>query len=391
MARRRNRQQKTKPTGQVGPKLAHELFSELNATFYQDDPSEYLLVKIEAVTLMLASSDVLAAVYESERIVGVSRRGGSPVPSKEARDRFVRTECVLLLHHACETLLRLFFAHVDKDDCPWLGMATSVNFTEFKEKVNAALRSGFDRNAVALVFLGGTDPTDANLTVTAAEFNDTTDAWQLLLETAAETVLSESFLYNAAKHGMTVVHTDETTRMALTPAAGEDPIRLAAGSQFAYLHKPQKPGTKGGTEWWVSLTHTLPDQDIEIAQLVQRAVSSLWNVARRRYTGQSGEVSIVAADAVRNAIYGPVTAEGSIVRTMTQELTKKDVQGEFSGLNITLTGPAMPSEEEWDPNASSAEVPPRAISLPVRRQDKRVISTSRRKLLPFSPNWSSRV
>jgi hypothetical protein len=31
-------------------RLAHELFSELNATYYEDDPSEYLLTKVEAVT-----------------------------------------------------------------------------------------------------------------------------------------------------------------------------------------------------------------------------------------------------------------------------------------------------------------------------------------------------
>jgi hypothetical protein len=29
-------------------RLAHELFSELNATYYEDDPSEYVLTKIEA-------------------------------------------------------------------------------------------------------------------------------------------------------------------------------------------------------------------------------------------------------------------------------------------------------------------------------------------------------
>ncbi|MCV7103766.1 hypothetical protein [Mycobacterium palustre] len=252
---RRNPSRKPKPATPARPRLAPELFSELNATFYEDDPSEYLLTKIEAVTLMLAPADALAPAYESERIIGVSRRAGAPVPSKEARDRYVRTECVLVLHHACEMLLRLFFAHVDKQDCPWLGMAASVSFAEFKTKVSTALRSGFDREDVAQVFLGGTNPADAGLNVEADEFEDTTAAWQLLLETAADTVLSESFLYNSAKHGLTVVHTDESTQMAFTPPGG-DPVLLVAGSQFAYLHRPQTPGVNGGTEWWVSLTHT---------------------------------------------------------------------------------------------------------------------------------------
>ncbi|BBX00025.1 hypothetical protein BST36_23660 [Mycolicibacterium moriokaense] len=340
---------------------------------------------------MLAPAEALAPAYEAERVVGVSRRIGAAVPSKDTRDRYVRTECVLVLHHACEMLLRLFFAHVEKQDCPWLGMAASVSFAEFKAKVSTALRTGFHRDDLAQVFLGGTDPGDANLSVEAEEFEDTIVAWQLLLETAANTVLSESFLYNSAKHGLTVVHTDESTRMVITPPDGGAPIQLASGSQLTYLHKPETPGAKGGPEWWVSLTHTLPDQDIEVSLLIQRALSSLWNVARRRYTGQAGEVTIVAARVVLDAIYRPVAAEGSVVRTMSHELTKKDLQGEFSGINARMTGPGLPDEDEWDPEAPADGPPPRRVVLPVRQQDRRIISTSTRKLLPFSPNWSTRV
>lgn len=391
VTRNRSKSRKPKPASTPGPRLARELFSELNATFYEDDPSEYLLTKIEAVTLMLAPAEALAPAYASERAVGICRHAGAPVPSKEARDRYVRTECVLVLHHACEMLLRLFFAHVEKQDCPWLGMAASVNFAEFKEKVSTALRVGFDRDDVALVFLGGADPADADLSVDTDEFDDTIVAWQLLLETAADTVLSESFLYNSAKHGLTVVHTDESTQMQFTPPGGGAPIHLASGSQLTYLHKPETPGAKGGTEWWVSLTHTLPDQDIEVSFLIQRAVSSLWNIARRRYTGQAGEVTIVAARAVRDAIYGPVAAEGSAIRTLTHELVKKDSDGGFTGADIHLTGPGLPDEDEWDPGAPDDGPPPRSVALPVRQQDKRIISRSTRKLLPFSPNWSTRV
>ena len=224
----------------------------------------------------------------------------------------------------------------------------------------------------------------------ADEFDDTVSAWQLLLETAAHTVLSESFLYNAAKHGLTIVHTDESTQMAFMPPGG-DQMQLLAGSQFAYLHRPQTPGVKGGTEWWVSLTHTLPDQDIETAFLIQQAVSSLWNVARRRYTGRAGEVWLSPAQAVRDAIYGPVAVKGGHVRTLTHELVKKDANGRFNGVHMHLSGRGLPDESEWSPGAADDGPAPRQIALPVRQQDKRIVSTSSRKLLPFAPNWSSRV
>lgn len=391
MTRNRNKSRRSKGKVTTDPKLAYELFSELNATFYEGDPSEYLLLKIEAVTLMLAPDEVLAPAYASERRIGVTRRLGAPVPSKEARDRYVRTECVLALHHACETLLRLFFAHAEKPDCPWLGMAASVSFVEFKEKVSAALKSGFDRDAVALVFLGGTDPSDAAIGVAADEFEDAAAALQLLLEFAAGTVLSESFLYNSTKHGLTIVHTEESTQMAFTPPGGGDPVSLLSGSQFAYLHKPKFPGAKGGTEWWMSMTHTLPDQDIEVSLLIQQAVSSLWDVARRRYTGQSGEVSIIATRAVRDAMHGPVFGKGHHVRTVTHELVKKGADGELTGVDIHMSGPRLPDEDEWMPGASGDGPAPRRVALPVRQQDRQIISASNRKLLPTSPNWSSRV
>jgi hypothetical protein len=125
--------------------------------------------------------------------------------------------------------------------------------------------------------------------------------------------------------------------MAFTPPGG-DPVQLLAGSQFAYLHRPQTPSVKGGTEWWVSLTHTLPDQDIETTSLIQQAVSSLWNVARRRYTGQAGEVWLVPAQAVCDAIYSPVAVKGGYVRTLTHELVKKDANGRFNGVDMHLSG-----------------------------------------------------
>ena len=141
----------------------------------------------------------------------------------------------------------------------------------------------------------------------------------------------------------------------------------------------------------MSLTHTLPDQDIETASLIQQAVSSLWNVARRRYTGQASDVWLVPAQAVRNAIYGPVAVKGGHVRTLTHELVKKDANGRFKGVDMHLSGPALPDEGEWSPTVAEDGPPPRQIALPVRQRDKRIVSTSSRKLLPFAPNWSSRV
>jgi hypothetical protein len=203
-------------------------------------------------------------------------------------------------------------------------------------------------------------------------------------------VLSEAFLYNAAKHGLTIVQTDESTQMAFTPPGGV-PMALLAGSQFAYLHRPRFPGAKGGAEWFVSMTRTLPDQDIKVSLLIQQAVSSLWNVARRRYAVQAGELSMISTRAVHDAMHGPAVDSGGPVRTGTYELAKKDDTGTILGVEIHMAGPEVSDDEAWQQGGSADDAAPHRVALPVRQQDRRIISTSGRKLLPMSPNWSSRV
>ncbi|MGV9836516.1 hypothetical protein ACWDUL_20335 [Nocardia niigatensis] len=372
------------------PLLARELFTELNATFYQDDPSEYLLTKIEAVSLMLASDDALAPAYAAERRIGIARLGGMPVPSRLARERYVRTECILVLHHACETLLRLYFAHTEKPDCPWLGMAASVNFAEFKKKVAAGRDGGFDRDAVALVFLGGVNPREAVLRVDDDRFEDGVAAFRALLTIAAQTVLSESFLYNAAKHGLTLVQSEDSTRLGVSTPDGES-LKLHSGPQFAYLHKPQYPGAEGEPEWHMSLTGPLPDRDIAISLLVQRAVSSLWDVARRRYLGQTGEIFLVSTAAVNDAVFGAVVEAGQQVRTYTLELPKKNSNGDFLETAHVFHKQQIPDEDGWKPGASADSPAWQGVTLPARERDRQIVSTSRGRLLPISPTWSTRV
>lgn len=83
---------------------------------------------------MLAPAEALAPAYESERVVGVCRRAGIPVPSKEARD----ATCAPNAWWCCTTRARCC--------CDWHGSA------------DAALRAGFaPPDDIAEVFLGGSD------------------------------------------------------------------------------------------------------------------------------------------------------------------------------------------------------------------------------------------
>lgn len=382
-SRSRSRKKKASNDAAESLPLAPELFSELNATFYSGDPAEFLRMRIESLSLMALPTEQVAAMLATPRRIG--SLGVDPVgaPADDVRERYIATEAVMIFHHAAEMFLRMFYAHVEKPDCPWLGMSSSTNFAEFKSKVAKSLESGFDEADIARVFLGGTDPRDASIRATDEEFAACVDGIKLLLGYSATQFLDESFLYNAAKHGLTTVRVD-TGAMTLTSADG-DTVRLHDGSLLIYMHGPSAPGVTDGPKHHISMTGSLPDQDLAVATMIYHAIADLWAVARRRYTAQSGKLILFDRTAVQSCISGPVRASGNIARTTVIELTKKRPDGTLTGISLNLRVIRTAAVEEGERS------PMRTVELPVRQRDRHVINPSRRWLLPFSPKGSSRV
>ncbi|MBT0566072.1 hypothetical protein [Williamsia sp. CHRR-6] len=368
--------------------LARELFPELNATFYTADPAAFLHLRIEMLSLMALSMADLAPVLAKHRRIGAVEFNPTGPPDDDQRQRYLVAEAQIVFHHAAEMILRMFFAHVEAPDCPWLGMASSTSFVEFKHKVEATLKAGFDEADIANVFLGGSDPIDAAIRVTDGEFADSVKAVRLLLGFCADRLLTESFLYNAAKHGLTTVQLDESTKLSWG-AKDKDRITIHTGPMLAYLHKPAAPNApKEGPKWHISTTGPLPDQDLAVSTLVYRALRSLWSVAKRRYTAESGELILFTHQDVETCIYGPIASSMNVVRTAVMELQKKKPDGSLTSIGIEFRGPQIP--ESWSTRDVSNS-PAKTVNLPVRQRDRRFSYDSSRALLPFSPKGSSRV
>lgn len=371
------------------PPLEPSQFPELNGMFYNADPAGYLRMRIESVSLMLCTDDVLRPAFSSARSIRSTFFGAMEPPSDESRRRFVVTESNLIFHHAAETLLRMFYAHLEQEDCPWLGIASSVDFTEFKRKLDRDLKAGFDRDNIAQIFLGGVSAADAQIHLADDEFDDGVDAVALLLRYAAERYLSESFVYNAAKHGLSSVMVDNATMEFESESSGR--IRLHNGDLQTYLHKNRLPGVKNEpVQWFVSATGTLPDQDLAVSLLIQRAIESLWNVARRRYLAQQGQILVLTTNEVELCIYGPVQGSLNVVRTFIYELPKRLPDGSIRATNVNFVNQTVP--HGWAPseeNNTTREV--KRVNLLVRQRDQRAQSTSRRYLLPFSPDGMQQV
>ena len=192
-----------------GRMLDSRQFPELNATFYTARPAEFINMRINVLSLMACEEEQLAPAFGTQRTIGdVSLTAMSP-PSDKERNRYIQTEAMMIVHHASEALLRLFFAHVEHPECPWLGMASSTSFVEFKEKVSNAVKTGFNSKDIASMFLGGESPQEAAVELSQEDFDAGVEGTDRLLWDCALRLLGDSFLYNAVKHGLTAIAIDD--------------------------------------------------------------------------------------------------------------------------------------------------------------------------------------
>lgn len=365
-----------------GRVLDERQFPELNAVFYSADPSEFIKMRVESLALMACKDEALAPAYGSDRPVGDSICfQGTSVPHPQQRYQFVRMEAVTIVHHASEALLRLFFAHVDFPECPWLGMSTSTDFAKFKKQVDAALKGGFSRDEIAAVFLGGSDPDDAGIKMGKGKFNETVDALQLLLTDCANRFLGDSFLYNAVKHGLTAIDTD--AKMKWMGGNGKE-FSMLDGFVHGYLHKKLSPtAAKEDGQWFLSLADSNPERDLAVTTVITYALDSLWDVARRRYMGVPGKVYCISKATVEVAIYAPICQAENLMHRMTHELIKTKVDGDVDGTEHQMSIYHIPAEFHLRDSVKKNNV--RKVELPVRPQDVHVPSTSPTAYLPIVP------
>jgi hypothetical protein len=373
----------------AGRTLDPRQFPELNAVFYGGDPAEFIKMRIESLALMACDDEQLAPAFGAARQIGTAHFRPSSPPPVDARRRYIRTEAEMVAHHASETLLRLFFAHVEHQECPWLGMSASTSFAEFKAKVDDALERGFDRTQIALVFLGDTSPTDSCIQLSDDEFEDAIDAFDLLLTDCGNRFLGDSFLYNAVKHGVTAVGVDDEEAQIAFRADGGERTTLHKGPMHFYLHKAVSPAApKNSPQWFYSCDDSNPGRDLAVSVLIVNAANSLWAVARRRYTGASGAIVYINRAEVEMVIYGATMIAGNLLKRLTSELVKLKADGNVDGTDHQTVSYDIP--REWSIAAASDGRAKRELNLPARQRDRQVYSTSTQAYLPITPRGFQR-
>ncbi|MCB9441178.1 MAG: hypothetical protein H6523_13130 [Mycolicibacterium sp.] len=372
-----------------GRRLDPRQFPELNAVLYTTDPAEFIKMRIESLSLMAGTDEQLAPVFAADKLIGAAHFGSMVPPSLAERDRYIRMEAVMIANHASEALLRMFLAHVEHPECPWLGLSASMAFTEFKEQVGAKLKRGFDREAIATVFLGGISRVDSVIQLTDDEFEDAVDGLEMLLIDAAHRVLGDAFVYNAVKHGVSAVAVDGDEARVVWQSGNEEPVTMHEGPTHVYLHKLAYPNApKGEPHWWLTMEDSNPGREVSVAVLITRALDSLWDVARRRYLGMSGTINYVSKAAVEMAVYGTTMGAANYLKRVVHELIKLEPDGTVGGTAHRIVTYDIP--REWSMEAAAEAVELRSVPLPARDRDRQLQSTGALSYLPITPRGFQR-
>lgn len=377
----------------LAPPLASEQYSELNATFYSSaGPTEYMRARLQSVIFTLSDGDEAADILEKGVQYGALQGGASARMPQESRLRYAFLDSTVLAHHAGESLMRLWLAHMNFPLCPWVKVASVTQPGDFKRQASKFAEPDtrhVDRKTVASVFLGGETVKDAGVEMNQDAWEDSIEGIIELLRVVAHRLTNENALYNAAKHGLVGIPGDQ----------GEiqwNDHRIAGGPGITYLES-RRDGKSNPPQssMWVTSTFTSLEGNLLLIELIIRATHSLWSVARRKYIGLPGDLVLVSRDEVYATVaIGPIRDERHLLdwsqklRTYTYETGQRKISNaEFHTNAIRLGDDVLEASDRSNSRPAEATF----VDLPLRAEDERTPSKSARSFFGFSPAGSSSV
>ncbi|GAA2476232.1 hypothetical protein [Streptomyces gobitricini] len=282
--------------------LAVEQYPDLNRQFYSSDPVTYFRNRYYLLLLAASKADRLDQLLEEginyEGITAKSQPTDPDDEDERLHQTFVITEAEVLFHHASEALLRLYFAHMGRPQCPWLEVARLTSFSKFKRHVARLRDHEIPRKQIGQVFLGSMpdQPTE--------EWQTSADAIARLLRIVAQRTLEDAHLYNSSKHGLAVV--SGPASLTISSPAGSS--LNASGPSITFLELSTDRGK------WCKTTRWLPaQQSLWLTNLVLVEMRALWNVAKARYV----DADISRVETIRPEALNELQASAAPLRRMT--------------------------------------------------------------------------
>jgi hypothetical protein len=313
MGKRRDKESK-----QQAPLSTAEI-GALNRAFYGTDPAEHFSRRFHLLLAQASQSDrELRAEAKEYKFGKISMAIPSTTEGdvdEDAHKRFVLIEAELFIHHAAETLMRLYFAHSGSPPAPWAEMAKLRGPGELTRRLKAFRKERQKErvlNQVRLVFFGyerfPEDWSNERVTESEAALVRVAD----YLDYFSELLLERGQTYNAVKHGSAV----EAGESAL--AVGEIKELSASGPSISYLDRRRNDENKS---FWAVKTRWIPlEFDISLSYVGTQLLNALWTVARVRYVkwpipdnGQRLSIPKISLGDVRKAAAMPAIQIDEVV------------------------------------------------------------------------------
>lgn len=264
--------------------LAPEQFPELNERFYRGPSSPHWYLRQRYLALLLLTRSPQLEPSDEPLIFKVGELTATFAAEDsddDTRDDFLAVESTVLLHHAAETLLRLYFAHEGLPLCPWLQVARLRERGSFTARVRdlaSKLRNRRVTESIMEVFTGVGRFSQVGSSWPRAEWNDRRDGLVQLLARCTEIVLEGGNLYNSAKHGLTVKAHDVGISFAFP-----EEVQLDLSAQGPAVTFLESKDGGSGLKWQVSHTWISAASNLGLVYVINQQIESLWNVATRRY------------------------------------------------------------------------------------------------------------
>lgn len=256
------------------PKIAPHEYAMLNDSYYSATPHEYFLHRLGSLALLIADDNLATDslregidLLDTQLIMDINW-------DDKGKSKYASSEIVVLLHHACETLLRLYISHANRNPCPWVAMSSLMDFGEFKRKV-AALRGHFsDPEILADILEVFTLTNDKK-----SQPNISDEVWTthekglvMILEFAAGEFLDNSSIYNAAKHGLAVIPHEIGMSIGFPSI-----IMQKEGPAVSYL---QRVRDKDNQKWLKTTQWISPRSLMMWVVLIVQQIENLWVSAK---------------------------------------------------------------------------------------------------------------
>lgn len=278
-------------------------FHQLNEEFYSGNtPSTYFRDRLTLLALRRAKPDALAdaardGILWGQLWIASDDESNADMPEgyeDAAQTRFIATESQVLFHHTAEALLRMLLAHEGSPECPWLRIAGQKNHRAFRIAVAELAKSSWQderTDRVAEVLMGGVPekPTP--------EWIEHRDNAIRLIRILAARLNDQSSLYNAAKHGLTMIggaasihlvpaaqNPDEPEFDPAAPSAqiiNERGVVGANGINAVYLEREGQ--AKTGYTWHHVTRWFSPEETALLTHVALILMDAIWAVAKVRY------------------------------------------------------------------------------------------------------------